>query len=143
MPAPVPHRPRHRPVPFRARETQTSDVMSSMDQATSAPATERAVRRNTARIRFSRDGLASLLFLLPLLVVFGLFAWFPILRALVMSVQETNLVSTPTFVGLENFTRVLADPQLGIAVRNTAWFALLALIFGFPIPIILGVLMSE
>jgi multiple sugar transport system permease protein len=65
------------------------------------------------------------------------------LRAFVMSVQETNLVSNPVFVGLDNFARVLADPLLGIAVRNTAWFALLALVIGFPIPIILAVLISE
>ncbi len=115
--------------------------MSTITDA--APATDRADRRRGVRVRLTRDGLATFLFLVPLLVVFGLFSWFPILRALVMSVQETNLVSAPTFVGLDNFTRVLADPQFGIAVRNTAWFALLALIFGFPIPIILGVLMSE
>ncbi len=52
-------------------------------------------------------------------------------------------MSEPTFVGVDNFARVLADPQFGIAVRNTAWFAFLALVFGFPIPIILAVLMSE
>jgi multiple sugar transport system permease protein len=123
------------------QEAQTTDTMSSIDQA--SPATERVVRRRVGGIRVSRDGLATVAFLLPLLVVFGLFAWFPILRALVMSVQETNLVSTPTFVGLDNFARVLADPQFGTAVANTAWFTLLALLFGFPIPIILAVLMSE
>jgi multiple sugar transport system permease protein len=116
--------------------------MSSIDQA--IPATKRVARRRTMpRFRLTRDGLSTFAFLLPLLIVFGLFSWFPILRALVMSVQETNLVSEPTFVGLDNFARVLADPQLGIAVANTAWFALLALIFGFPVPIILAVLMSE
>jgi multiple sugar transport system permease protein len=91
----------------------------------------------------SRDGLSTFLFLVPLLVIFGLFSWFPIIRALVMSLQETNLVSEPTFVGLDNFARVLADPLFGIAVRNTAYFALLALVFGFPIPIILAVIISE
>ena len=95
------------------------------------------------RARLSRDGLSTLAFLLPLLLVFGLFSWFPIIRAFVMSVQETNLVSEPTFVGLSNFTRVLADPLFATAVRNTAWFALLALIIGFPIPIVLAVIMSE
>jgi multiple sugar transport system permease protein len=95
------------------------------------------------RARFSRDGLSTLVFLLPLLVIFGLFSWFPIIRAFVMSLQETNLVSTPTFVGLENFARVLADPVFGIAIRNTAYFALLALVIGFPIPIVLAVIMSE
>jgi len=103
--------------------------------------------RDHARIRLtgriSRDGLSTLVFLLPLLVVFGVFSWFPILRSLVMSVQETNLVSDPTFVGLDNFSRVLADPLFGKAVANTAYFALLALVIGFPIPIVLAVIMSE
>ncbi len=100
-------------------------------------------KRRAVRSRISRDGLSTLVFLLPFLVIFGIFSWFPILRALVMSAQETNLVSDPTFVGLNNSARVLADPLLGIAVRNTAWFAILALVIGFPIPIILGVLISE
>jgi multiple sugar transport system permease protein len=95
------------------------------------------------RARVTRDGLSTFLFLVPLLAIFGLFSWFPIIRAFVMSLQETNLVSTPTFVGLENFARVLADPVFALAVRNTAYFALLALVIGFPIPIVLAVIMSE
>ncbi len=100
-------------------------------------------RRRSGRPLVTRDGLSTLAFLLPFLVVFGVFAWFPMVRALVMSLQETNLVSDPTFVGLQNFQRVLADPLFGIAIRNTLWFMFLALVFGFPIPIILAVLMSE
>jgi multiple sugar transport system permease protein len=111
--------------------------------AESVPVADRARPRRRTSVRLTRDGLGTFLFLLPLLAVFGLFAWFPILRAVVMSVQETNLVSVPTFVGLENFGRVLADPQLGIAVGNTAWFTFLALVFGYPVPIVLAVLMSE
>jgi multiple sugar transport system permease protein len=95
------------------------------------------------RFRINRTGLSTLVFLLPFLAIFGVFSWFPILRAFVMSVQVTNLVTAPTFVGLQNFTRVLADPLFAIAVRNTAWFALLALVFGFPIPIVLSVVISE
>ena len=91
----------------------------------------------------SRDGLSTLVFLLPLLVLFGVFSWFPIIRAFVMSFQETNLVSDPTFVGLDNFARVLADPLFGRALANTAYFAFLALVIGFPIPIILAVIVSE
>jgi len=90
-----------------------------------------------------RGGPATLLFLLPLLASFGLFSWYPIVRSVVMSVQQTNLVTTPVFVGLDNFTTVLTDPLLGTAVRNTAWFALLALLFGYPLPLALAVLMSE
>jgi multiple sugar transport system permease protein len=115
--------------------------MSSIAEA--VPVAEPVVRRRGIRRHLTRDGLSTVAFLLPMLVVFGLFAWFPIMRALVMSVQETNLVSEPRFVGLDNFATVIADPQFAIAVGNTAWFAFLALVFGFPIPIILAVLMSE
>lgn len=88
-------------------------------------------------------GLSTLIFMLPLLVVFGVFSWFPIARSVVMSVQSTNLVTAPEFVGLQNFRDVLADPMLWTAVKNTAYFALLALVFGYPLPLILAVLMSE
>ena len=117
--------------------------MGALSQAASATGTTARARRARSRFRLTRDGLGTFVFLLPLLIVFGLFAWFPIIRALVMSVQETNLVSVPTFVGLQNFARVIADPQFGIALANTGWFALLALVFGFPIPIFLAVVMSE
>jgi multiple sugar transport system permease protein len=103
----------------------------------------RSSTRRRGRPLVSRDGLSTLVFLIPLIVIFGVFSWLPIVRAVVMSIQKTNLVSEPVFVGMSNFSRVLADPLFGIAVANTAWFAFLALVIGFPIPIILAVIMSE
>ncbi len=92
--------------------------------------------------RFRQPNWAALVFLAPLLVIFGVFSWLPILRAVVMSVQDTNLL-TSTFVGMDNFARVLADPLFGKAVGNTVYFAILALVFGYPVPLVLAVLMSE
>jgi multiple sugar transport system permease protein len=111
--------------------------------ASAGSAVESAEAGRRTRMWRRRPGLASLVFLLPMLVIFGVFSWIPILRALEMSVERTNLVTPPVFVGLENFAKVLADPLFWVAVKNTAWFALLALIFGYPIPLILAVLMSE
>jgi len=88
-------------------------------------------------------GLASVVFLLPMLIAFGVFSWFPMVRALVMSVQQTNLVSPATWVGFSNYSNVLHDPDLLTAIKNTAYFAVLALIFGYPIPLALAVVMSE
>jgi multiple sugar transport system permease protein len=87
-------------------------------------------------------GLSTLLFLLPMLFVFIIFSWSPIVQSVVMSLQKTNLIET-SWVGLDNFARVFADPRLPKAVLNTLYFAGLALLFGFPIPIFLAVLMSE
>ena len=38
---------------------------------------------------------------------------------------------------------MIHDPLFPIAVKNTIEFALLALLFGYPIPLIAAVLMSE
>jgi multiple sugar transport system permease protein len=78
-----------------------------------------------------------------MLLIFGAFSWYPIARTVIMSLQHTNLVQAPTWVGLENFRTVLHDPLLPIAVKNTLYFALLALIFGYPVPLCAAVLMSE
>jgi multiple sugar transport system permease protein len=94
-------------------------------------------------VRIRGGGLSTLVFLIPLLLVFGVFSWIPIGRAVVMSFQETNLVTPSTFVGLQNFRDVLADPLLWTAVKNTVYFAFLALLFGYPVPLLAAVLMSE
>jgi multiple sugar transport system permease protein len=112
-------------------------------QAEPAVAASGARQRRGPLTWVSRDGLSALVFLLPLLLIFGMFSWFPILRSFVMSIQETNLVSAPKFVGLDNFANVLSDPIFGTSVANTGYFALLALIFGYPIPLVLAVIMSE
>jgi multiple sugar transport system permease protein len=88
-------------------------------------------------------GATTLLFLLPTILIFGAFSWYPIARTVIMSLQHTNLVQPATWVGLDNFRAVLNDPLLPVAVKNTLYFALLALLFGYPIPLMAAVLMSE
>ncbi len=119
---------------------------------TSLQDTLRAGRRRPARRGSTRKGpaswvrgggLSTLVLALPMLLVFGVFSWYPIVRALVMSVQQTNLVSAAQWVGLENFRHVFEDPLLPTAIKNTLYFAGLALVFGYPIPLIAAVLMSE
>ncbi|WP_207632367.1 carbohydrate ABC transporter permease [Occultella kanbiaonis] len=100
-------------------------------------------RRRTPTSWVRGGGLSTLVFLLPVLVVFAVFSWGPIGRTVIMSFQETNLVTAPVFVGWQNFADVLADPLLLTAVRNTLYFAFLALLFGYPVPLIAAVLMSE
>nr|WP_224752106.1 sugar ABC transporter permease [Microbacterium helvum] len=92
---------------------------------------------------FRGDGPHILVFLIPLLFSFVLFSWRPIVDAAVMAFQQTNLVAPPKWVGLDNFATVLQDPLLGTAVLNTLYFAVLALLLGYPIPLFVAVLLSE
>jgi len=123
--------------------------LSALDQSREPAFRERglsgtpAVPRRTPVTWVRNGGLSTILFLLPLFFVFGAFSWYPIVRTVVMSLQHTNLVQAPTWVGFANFKAVWHDPQFPVAVKNTAYFAGLALIFGYPIPLVAAVLMSE
>jgi multiple sugar transport system permease protein len=83
------------------------------------------------------------LFAIPIVVIFFYFTWGPIVSGVMLSVQKTNLVGPAQWVGLSNFSYVLEDPELPRAALNTAYFALLALVFGFPVPILLAIFINE
>jgi multiple sugar transport system permease protein len=126
--------------------------VTSRETATASepvPAVGGAVAGARWRERFSPigwvrgGGLAALLFALPMLLIFTAFSWYPIVRLVVLSFQTTNLIDPPTWVGLDNFREVINDPLFMTAVKNTAYFAFLALIFGYPIPLVAAVLISE
>jgi multiple sugar transport system permease protein len=119
------------------------DAISEIEVEGAALARGRYRVRRTPATWVRNGGLSTLVFLLPLLFVFGAFSWYPIVRTIVMSLQHTNLVEAPTWVGFDNFRAVWNDPLFPIAVKNTAYFALLALIFGYPVPLAAAVLMSE
>lgn len=108
-------------------------VSAGEEALTPAPAPDR---------RRMRLGVTGLLIAVPAIALFALFSWWPILRGLLIAFQKTNLITT-SWVGLENFERVLADPLLGQALANTALYTVLALVIGFPIPILAAVLLAE
>ena len=131
--------------------------MSTLDHMTTGaekiepvlPSPARAPRPVRRRVRRSpvtwlqNGGLQRLAFILPLLLIFGAFSWYPIVRLVLMAFQHTNLVQPASWVGFQNFSEVWNDPLFPIAIRNTLEFAGLALVFGYPIPLIAAVLMSE
>ena len=104
-------------------------------------------RRSRPRFNLSSwvrgGGLHAVLFAIPVVLIFAYFSWGPIVQGVVYSLQKNNLIAPAEWVGLSNFEYVLSDPGLVQAALNTAYFALLALVIGFPIPIFLAVLINE
>jgi len=116
--------------------------MSVLEQR---PAVRQAPSRAAAPATGRRRGIGvrGRVMMIPMLVIFGLFSWYPIVRAVTMSFQSTNLVDAPQWVGLANYRAVLTDDLLPLAIKNTLIFAGLALVFGYPVPLLLAVVMSE
>lgn len=66
---------------------------------------------------------AAYVFLLPSLIVFSLFIIFPLLAALVMGTFKIDIfLRDISFVGTENFKRLLSDERFWNALKNTLYF---------------------
>ncbi|MEQ4300813.1 sugar ABC transporter permease [Plantactinospora sp. B6F1] len=119
---------------------------------TTAPGTtrpDRAARRYPARPprtaglgRKIRDNLTGHAFLIGALLCFAVFSWYPMIRGVVMSFQRTRRGET-TWVGWDNYLRILADPSFWPAWRNTVYFTVLALVLGYAVPFFVAILLNE
>ena len=90
-----------------------------------------------------RRNLSGYLFLLPALLVFALFVWYPIILGFVMSFQNIDMINPAVWVGWGNYQHVITDPLFSVAWRNTLAFTGYALLFGYAIPIVLALLINE
>lgn len=96
-----------------------------------------------------RRNLTGYLFLLPAVVLFLTFAWYPIVNGLLISFQEIDLIrySRPDYaadwVGFSNFRAVFSDPLLPKAWLNTLQFVALGLLLGYLVPVILAIAVNE
>jgi multiple sugar transport system permease protein len=62
------------------------------------------------------------LFMSPWIIGFSVFILYPALASLYYSFTNYDLLSTPTFVGLDNYRFMFTeDPQFWQAMRNTIW----------------------
>ncbi len=96
-----------------------------------------------------REQISAYMFLAPALVVFAVFAWWPMINSLLLSFQRVCLTERcpqgdTAWVALDNFQRMLADRRLFEAAwRNSFEFAILSVIMGFFVPVVVAILVNE
>lgn len=97
-----------------------------------------------SKIRFQwRRQVTAYLFLLPAILVFAIFAWYPISKSFEMSFQDVSLTGESAWVGMKNFELMLKDPAFESAWQNSLEFALWSLLLGYLVPVVLAVLIRE
>jgi len=85
------------------------------------------------------------LFLLPGMILVFIFSYLP-MAGLIMAFQNFKVVDGffgSEFAGLENFRKFLSDPDFYRALKNTISISGLSILFGFPAPIILAMLIDD
>ncbi|SCE78363.1 carbohydrate ABC transporter permease [Micromonospora chokoriensis] len=98
--------------------------------------------QRTSLGRKVRDNLTGHAFLIGAVLCFVVFSWYPMIRGIVMSFQRTRRGET-TWVGWDNYSRIIADPSFWTAWQNTLYFTVLALALGYVVPFFVAIVLNE
>ena len=107
-----------------------------------APGPGRRTVSFTSRLRRDRS---LILMTMPMVVLLLVFAYIPILGNVIAFQDYSPFIGirNSSWVGAHQFERVLLDPLFWNAVKNTLVITAFQLVFYFPIPIILAILLNS
>lgn len=99
---------------------------------------------STSRPKLGRERVLSLALLLPSLVVFGLFLFWPLIRTFQLSTTGQDLFGRANrSVGLANFRAVFADPEFTRVLGVTAGYVLLTVLPSILLALVLALLLQH
>lgn len=90
-----------------------------------------------------RTHLSAWAFMAPALLSISVWAYFPLLRGMLMAFQEYRILGGSKWVGLDNFIEAIGQDTFRIGLMNSVYFTLWLLGLGFVLPIILALLLNE
>lgn len=94
--------------------------------------------------RRTKNLIKGLLFLLPSLVFFSIFLFYPMIRTVYLSFFLTNASGAPTvFVGLDNFAQIFSSPLFLKSLKTTFLFVLYTVPGTIVISLFLAVIANE
>ncbi|WP_342565035.1 sugar ABC transporter permease [Paenibacillus sp. FSL R7-0345] len=87
--------------------------------------------------------VAPYVFVLPFVLVFIIFWVYPLLSSFGMSFQKVTLGQEASFIGADNYTKLMGDTIFFKAVRNSAVYMILTLLILIPFPMLFAVLINS
>lgn len=94
--------------------------------------------RNTLRVH-----LSAWLFMAPAVLSVLVWAYYPLLRGMLMAFQDYRILGGAKYVGLDNFISVMGNDVFWRALLNSFIYVGMSLSIGFFTPIILALMLSE
>lgn len=96
------------------------------------------------KINSFREQLPLFVMFIPFFTCFLLFTIIPIISSVFLSLTSYDLLSTPSFVGIDNFKKMFVqDEVFGTVVKNTLVFAIISGPLGFLLAFVLAWFVNE
>ena len=87
--------------------------------------------------------LVPIFFLIPACSIVGMFVIYPAFKAIYLSFTNFNMISEASFVGLDNYRKIIADPFFHAALKNTLLYLVVVVPVLVVLPILLAVLVNK
>lgn len=101
-----------------------------------------AIRKRSGADR--KDNILCWILLAPFLILFGIFVLLPVLSSVVLSFFDYDTVSSPLFIGFQNYLRMFTDDSVFFKVLgNTLKFAVVTGPISFLLAFLLAWLINE
>jgi len=92
---------------------------------------------------FQRPTVVAVVFLLPFVVLFGVFRIYAVGYAVVLSFQDIEGVGVSDWSGFDNYRRLFTDSTFFTALRNTTLYTVGTLLILIPLPLILAAMLRS
>ncbi|MEN1986489.1 carbohydrate ABC transporter permease [Paenibacillus hubeiensis] len=86
---------------------------------------------------------APYVFVLPFILVFLIFWFYPLLNSFVMSFQDKMLGQDPKWIGEANYSKLLTDKVFLTAIKNSVVYMLGTLVLLIPFPMLFAVMINS
>jgi ABC-type sugar transport systems, permease components len=90
-----------------------------------------------------RTHLSAWAFMAPAVLSVAVWAYFPLLRGMLMAFQEYRILGGSHWIGLDNFIEAVGQETFRIGLINAFYFTIWLLGLGFFLPIIIALLLNE
>ncbi|MCK9190829.1 MAG: sugar ABC transporter permease [Sphaerochaetaceae bacterium] len=87
--------------------------------------------------------LAPMLFLLPNLLIFGIFIIYPAFMGLRLSFMDSGIFTGSYFIGLDNFKTLFQDEVYWITFKNTIVYSVFTVLLMMVVSLVLAMLLSK
>ena len=102
-----------------------------------------AEARRAQRKAAGRDNKAGYLFLLPWLIGLFVITIGPLLASLYLSFTEYSLIESPTWIGVENYIRMLSDARLHQSLQVTFIYVLVSVPLQLALALAVAMLLNQ
>jgi arabinosaccharide transport system permease protein len=92
--------------------------------------------------KLSSQAVAPYFFVLPFLLTFFLFFFYPLISSFIMSFQQISGFSDVRFIGFKNYQRLL-NPHYYAAIINSLRYTFWTIFVLIPVPLVLAVLLNS